>query len=57
VRDLRGIDIKRFLPVVEMTVDAFLTFAITSNKKEKTTNCHIMNISYSHYPEFAGIIG
>jgi hypothetical protein len=26
VRNLRGIDIKRFLPLVEMTVDAFFDF-------------------------------
>jgi len=30
VRNLKGIDIKRFLPLVEMTIDAFLNFAITS---------------------------
>jgi hypothetical protein len=34
VRNLRRIDIKRFLPLVEMTVDAFLTFAITSKYKD-----------------------
>jgi hypothetical protein len=30
VRNLKGLDIKRFLPLVEMTIDAFLSFAITS---------------------------
>ena len=31
MRNLKGIDIKRFLPLVEMTIDAFLSFEITSN--------------------------
>jgi hypothetical protein len=30
VRNLKGLEIKRFLPLVEMTIDAFLSFAITS---------------------------
>jgi hypothetical protein len=30
VRNLKGLDIKRFLPLVEMTIDAFLSFAIPS---------------------------
>jgi len=30
VRNLKGIGIKRFLPLVEMTIDAFLSFEITS---------------------------
>jgi hypothetical protein len=30
VRNLKGIDIKRFLPLVEMTIDTFLSFEIIS---------------------------
>ena len=34
VRNLKSIDIKRFLPLVEMTIDAFLSFEITSILKK-----------------------
>jgi len=45
----KGIDIKRFLPLVEMTIDAFLSFEITSCYKPFSDHQQVFLIDILYY--------